>query len=71
MWQLHQQHRFQLDALLTNTGASLTWLLPWPKALLDTLVVRLWSTRSPLVEPEAMALSLALKDTQVTSSLWS
>lgn len=50
---------------------SLTWLLPWPKALLDTLVVRLWSTRSPLVEPEAMALSLALNDTQVTSSLWS
>lgn len=59
------------ESTTDQQDSSLTWLMPWPKGLLETLVVRLWSTRSPLVEPEAMELSLALKDTQVTSSLWS
>lgn len=64
--------RYESDESTTaQQKSSLTWLIPWPKGLLETLVVRLWRTRSPLVEPEAMELSLALNDTHVTSSLWS
>lgn len=70
-WWIHYGNDEFLLILMNQQKSSLTWLIPWPKGLLETLVVRLWRTRSPLVEPEAMELSLALNDTQVTSSLWS
>lgn len=71
VWWIHYGNDEFLLILMNQQKSSLTWLIPWPKGLLETLVVRLWRTRSPLVEPEAMELSLALNDTQVTSSLWS